>query len=485
MAVDVKKIDIGGGLIHGDAQDFRCDTSRRILLAHCAGELSAAEKEIGSSAAFGTTDVLVEGLAEGLRRHAFSYLQSHLPGIPLHQLRMLVNHPITEVNPGAIILKEGDVPQQVLLLLSGHVEKIRTRDDLLGSLPIGALIGDQAILDHRPAYYTYRASSFLRVLHLPSTLYAEIVQRNQLQDHRRQAADLSNFLSTTRLFGESLPVAVLRRIGDGALEQRFQPGQDIGPQDLRVLNIIRSGSVERAMGDRVLDTLRQGDVFGEEGALLKVPYLYRLRALAETVVIQIAGELIEDVPILRWKLLEDHAQRSMHTLCDAPLAGTVLWSDTLSTQVARMDRHHKKLFEIANAIAENLQHGADRQSISHIFAALVDYTDYHFRAEEQLMASYNYPALAQHRCRHAELSSQVCAYRDALLAGQMADKDSFGRFFEAWLVEHIMDEDHKYGVFLNAMGVYGACAVPCTVCTSQSRNSWVTGAVSLPSGRTR
>ncbi|MDH4216733.1 MAG: MBL fold metallo-hydrolase, partial [Gallionella sp.] len=80
---DLKKIDIGGGIIHGNAADFRADTSTRILLAHRAGELTLEEKEIGSSAAFGTVDVLVEGQSDVMRHHAFGYLKNHLPGVQL------------------------------------------------------------------------------------------------------------------------------------------------------------------------------------------------------------------------------------------------------------------------------------------------------------------------------------------------------------------------------------------------------------------
>jgi hemerythrin len=106
---DLKKIDVGGGMIHGDARDFRDDATPRILLAHRAAELTPEEKEIGSSAAFGTLDVLIEGQSDGMRRHAYTYLEANLPGISLHDLRMLVNHPITEINPdkrGAITLAQ-------------------------------------------------------------------------------------------------------------------------------------------------------------------------------------------------------------------------------------------------------------------------------------------------------------------------------------------------------------------------------------------
>jgi len=454
VPVDVKKIDIGGGMIHGAAEDFRHDATKRILLAHRAGELTAIEKEIGSSAAFGTTDVLVAGQSEGLRRHAFSYLEAHLPGVPLHQLRMLVNHPITEINPGAIILKEGEEPQEVLLLLSGRVERIRTRDDLFGYLPAGAMIGDQAILDERPATHTYRASSFLWVLHLPPSLYAEVVRRNKLLDHRRHASKLSKFLDTTNLFGDGLPVAVLGRIIDGASERRYRAGEVVGEEDLRVLNIIRSGSVERMIGERVLDVLKERDVFGEEGTIFKVPYLFRLRAREDTVVIQIPGKLIEDVPILRWKLLENHQQRSLRVVQDDHPAGKIAWSHEASIHVARMDKHHMKLIEIANAVVDNLPLDGDRKSLASVFDALVDYTTYHFDAEEKLMASYVYPGFEEHRRKHRELLHQVTEYRTQILSGEIPDQAGFQQFFEAWLIRHIMEEDQKYGAFLNSKGVY-------------------------------
>ena len=57
--VDLKKIDVGGGPIHGKALDFAGDTSKRIILSHLSVPLTDAEKEIGSSASFGQDDVLI------------------------------------------------------------------------------------------------------------------------------------------------------------------------------------------------------------------------------------------------------------------------------------------------------------------------------------------------------------------------------------------------------------------------------------------
>jgi len=307
---DLKKIDIGGGMVHGNVKDFQEDTSGRLLLSHHSSELTSKEKEIGSSAPFGSIDVLVKGQVEEFRRHAFSYLQANLPGILSQDLQILINHPITLINPGTLFLKEGESYPEILLLLSGLVEKIRTRDNIFDTLTSGLLIGEDTLLDNRPSLYTYRASSFVWVLRLPIELYNEVIKRNGFSDYVRRVADLRTYLNTIDLFNEGLSVAVLRRIIDGATERNFQANELINDKNILVINIIRSGLVERTVDGKILDVLKPRDCFGEEGAILKIPSLYRLRALKETSVLQIPGELLGDVPKIRWKILEDYQHRT-------------------------------------------------------------------------------------------------------------------------------------------------------------------------------
>jgi hemerythrin len=451
---DLKKIDIGGGMIHGDAKDFQGDTSTRILLAHRATELTSEEKAIGSSAAFGTVDVLVKGQSEVLRRNAFAYLEANLPGVSLHDLRMLVNHPITEINPGAIFLKEDEAPKDIFLLLSGRVEKIRPRDNIFGSLSAGSLIGDDATLGNRASMHTYRASSFVQVLLLPTYLYIEVIRRNGLLDCVRRVADMRAFLNTTNLFSEGLPVSVLGRIIGGATERRFLPGEIIDGKDIQVINIIRFGRVERTVGSKVLDVLIQRDFFGEEGAVLKIPSLFRLHVLEETAVVQIPGELIADVPLLRWKIFENHQQRAAHIVRSDDPSETFMWRDSFSIHVAQMDNHHKRLIEIANKTMEHLYNNSERESLANAFDALVDYTRYHFAAEEKLLALYNYPGTDAQNKSHTELIRQVIEYKERVLGGDVPKRADFLNFIESWLVRHVLDEDRKYGIFLNAKGVY-------------------------------
>jgi len=454
VPADLKKIDVGGGMIHGDAKDFRSDGSTRILLAHRAGELTPTEKEIGSSADFGTFDVLAARQSDFQQGNAGVYLRAHFPGVPLHYLQMLLNNPITEINPGSIILKEGETPREVLLLISGIVDKICTRENLFGSLRVGSFIGDGMVLHEKPSPITYRASSFVRVLRLPAGLYAEVIQRNGLQDRVQRAASLSAFLETTKLFAEGLPVEVFGLIVDRSSERTYGAGEVIPDKDLGVLNVIRSGRVERVAGSTVIEVLQAHDFFGEEVAILKTHRLFGLRAAEETSVLQIPGELLNEVPSLSWKLLDSHHQRTVRSVYGGEQNGGFVWRDTFSINVAQMDSQHMRLMEIGNAIIEHLQKDVDLDAAAKVFIALVEYTKYHFEAEEKLMTLYRYPDTETHRSQHKDLVSQVMVHATQAGIGVVPVKAAFMKFFESWLVQHIVDEDRKYGEFLNTKGVY-------------------------------
>jgi hemerythrin len=265
---------------------------------------------------------------------------------------------------------------------------------------------------------------------------------------------MRSFLNTTSLFSEGLPVAVLGRIIDGATERRFESGEDISGKDVQVINIIRSGLVERAVDTKAVDVLKQRDFFGEEGAVLNVPGLFRLRALEETKTVQIQSDLLKNIPILRWKILESYQQRAAQVVYGDDQAEGFVWSDTCYIHVAEFDSHHQRLFEIANTIAQNLQRASGHESLAKSLDALVEYTSYHFTAEEKLMELYSYPESDGHTKKHVELMSQVVEYKERVLGGDLPDKSDFMNFMERWLVRHLLEEDRKYGVFLNDKGVY-------------------------------
>ncbi|MBF0214048.1 MAG: bacteriohemerythrin [Magnetococcales bacterium] len=452
--VNLKKLDVGGGMIHGMAQDFREDASDRILLSHVARELTPWEREIGSSAPHGMMDVLISGESDFARRSAFTFLQSAFPGIPLHQLRILINSPVIHLKPGTMLLREGGIPEKIQLILTGAVEKIRTRDRFVGRLSSGAMVGEESGLHNQPSRYTYSTVSHVQALEITASLYRELVLRNNLLERIERTAEWRLFLQSTPLFSEGVPYPILDQVVDAIELRIFPAGQLLACRDLNRLNLIRSGQVERSLAGERFDVLQSRDYFGEEMTVFETPCLFRLTTLEETEVCQIPGELVQEIPIVRWKLFEAYHNRAMQVVHTSDSAGSFRWNSAFNIQISEMDIHHKKLLEIANAIMEIVRSGAGWSAMESAFAALVHYTEYHFSAEERLMERYGYPELVRHQSRHRSLVQQVLEYRDQMMRQPDTSQIDFKSFFSQWLVRHIMSEDRQYSAFLNAKGVY-------------------------------
>ena len=363
------------------------------------------------------------------------------------------------------------------MLISGRVEKIRTRDNIFGSMSAGSFIGVGSILDNRPSHNTYRASSFLRVIRLPGGVYAEVIRRNGLLDLMRRTAKLRAFLDSTPLFSEGLPATALRRIVETVKERHFKPGETIAGEDLQSINILRAGLIERVVGTKGLDVLREVrrverrighervvgtkvlDVltehasFGEEGAIFKVPYLSRLRVREETSVYQIPGEILRHVPLLHWKLFESYQHRVARVIYSDDPAVMFVWRDTFSSQIAEIDMRNQRLIQFANTILGSLSGHTDRALLTDSFNEMVSFAHDHFSAEEKLLALHSYPEARTRIKKHLELLAQLTDFQLQVQRGVSPDRASFQHFFESWMVRHILRNDRKVDEFLTSKGV--------------------------------
>jgi hemerythrin len=452
--VNLKKLDIGGGMIHGMAKDFKDDTSDRILLSHVARDLTLEEKEIGSNAPYGMMDVLIASRSDLSRRNAFSFLIGILPDIPVHNVRILINNPVIDFNPGIVILKEGEIPQDIYLILTGAVEKICTSDNIYSHLSSGTMVGDLAGLYGVPSKSTYSTACFIRALQIPVALYKDLIERNNLMPKIEQTWETRSFLESANLFSEGVPSQVLGQIIDSIQIQEFAAGDGIVCTNNARLNVIKSGRVERAIGGKMIETLRPRDFFGEEGAVFDTPCLFHLKALEPVELFTIPGDLIKNIPIVRWKLYEAYIKRAMQFVADTSDDSVFGWNPAFSIQILEIDTHHKKLVEIAGGIVEILRSKGDLDSLEMAFDSLVDYTVYHFAFEEELMARHGYTGVDKHKEKHKYLLSQIRDYKAQLKHEKDLSTLDFKVFFTGWLIKHIMSEDRKYSAVLNAKGVY-------------------------------
>jgi hemerythrin len=307
--VNLKKIDIGGGMIHGLATDFRADNSTKIVLSHKASPLSNQEKEIGSGLAFGMTDVLIPGKIDYYLKYAAKYLHAYYPTVPESEINMLLNCPRVPFSAGTILLKNNEAPAHVYLILTGSVEFIRAESKVNNILSAGSLAGDMGALFGLINFGTYRAASYIETLQIPSHLFEEFVARNRIFNEIQRVQDRIEFMRSTPLFGESVSYPIQTKIAQ-VMEQEFYPeGSEIELTQPSLV-LIRRGQVELLMEGKTPQVVEEGEFCGEE-TILGQQRRFLMRAVKDSRVYKISdSELLREIPIVRWKLLERSEQRN-------------------------------------------------------------------------------------------------------------------------------------------------------------------------------
>jgi len=451
--VDVKKIDIGGGLIHGRAEDFRTDRSGKLILAHVNRALTSAEEEIGSAAPFGSVDVLIRAQCDHVRDRAAAYLHDLFPRVPGHEVQTLLDSAVVRIEPGRPLLKAGECSRYVDLVLTGNVEIAPPNSARRYTLSAGALIGDTCAVGNGVAVETYRATSFVKVLRIPCPRYLEFVKRHHLLANIADLAARRGFLQVTWLFGAAMSYPVQNRIATAMSWQKLDAGQrlDLDAQD--GVWLVRSGLLELSLGQDVLERVEHGDCVGETGVLFGTPALFQARAAQPTEVAFVPAQAMESIPIVRWKLLEKHGKR-VHSALNPNLVSIPIfhWRDEYCTHVDAMDANHRELFRRANALYHGIETGTELTAVRSMLQFLAQYTETHFSDEEKLMRSHDFPGLGHHRREHRRLLDQVRDYQRRLNDDHIRLDLDFLAFLKDWVSDHILTEDRKYGPYLNERG---------------------------------
>ncbi len=312
--VDLKKLDIGGGMIHGSAEDFRCDSTKKIVLAHTSkSTMTDAQKEIGSEAAFGTVDVLIPSFQDYGMRSAFVYLKEDFSNVASAQFRMILNNETPILNPGTIIIREGEVTEHIYLLLSGYVEMIHANRSIKRQLVAGTMVGEISALREKPSRHTYRTTSYVHALKISAKLYRDFVRINNLYTQIERLQLAWNFLAETWLFGDGIPYTTLNRLAQDLTRKPYPLGHRFDLTHGKHLYMIKSGGVDRYSGDVLVERLHAGDFFAEESVIGGESPGISFCVSSDAEIYHIGAEMLVSVPICRWKMLEINRRRALTT----------------------------------------------------------------------------------------------------------------------------------------------------------------------------
>jgi hemerythrin len=318
----------------------------------------------------------------------------------------------------------------------------------------GTLIGEIPALMGLTLGETYITTTFVNALEIPLSLYLHFTEKNELLDDLTTMHEKRNFLQKTWLFGESISSPVQNKIARAIVETGYRAGEEIQTGNFSGLFIISKGKISLCLQDQLVEILRSGDFFAEQSFLFNIPCLYRIQAAEDTEVFRVPGDLLLDIPIVRWKLLEAYNKR-MEILFNPELISSSIfqWREEYRTNVAKMDEAHRLLFERVDLLYRKLSTGEDIVT-EDALSFLTGYADEHFREEEKLMKKWGFPELANHRAQHGQFRKQLLEMDQ----GHHNRKTLAGieciTFLRDWIIQHILTEDKKYGAFFNEKGVF-------------------------------
>ncbi len=127
---------------------------------------------------------------------------------------------------------------------------------------------------------------------------------------------------------------------------------------------------------------------------------------------------------------------------------TVQWKDKWNIGVPEIDAEHRYLIALVSNLIEKFNSNNLEENLPKAFVHLMNYADKHFKNEESLMSAVAYPLLNEQKQQHELLEDETSELAEKFLSGEQSISIETLNFLKKWVIEHVLKEDKKIGVFL-------------------------------------
>jgi methyl-accepting chemotaxis protein len=125
----------------------------------------------------------------------------------------------------------------------------------------------------------------------------------------------------------------------------------------------------------------------------------------------------------------------------------ISWNEQLSVKIDEFDEHHKELIRLIQQLYEGMESGHGDDFLRETLKELIDYTDYHFAAEEANFKKYGYPETDEHIAQHQALLKKARTLYREFEEGRSVLSNEVLDFLQDWVMNHIMKTDTRYSQF--------------------------------------
>ena len=130
----------------------------------------------------------------------------------------------------------------------------------------------------------------------------------------------------------------------------------------------------------------------------------------------------------------------------------VEFDNSLVTGNAEIDEQHREWIEKIDKLLSCCEEGGGKLEAIKMLDYMAEYTDFHFDAEEKLQEEVEYPALDEHKKKHAEFRKAVGELYE-MLQEEEGPSDAFVEAVRKnvveWLYNHIKTFDISVASYIN------------------------------------
>ena len=119
----------------------------------------------------------------------------------------------------------------------------------------------------------------------------------------------------------------------------------------------------------------------------------------------------------------------------------VAWDDSLSVGIDTIDEHHRYLLDLINELHDVIINKRGARSTARVIKALDAYARVHFRAEEMMMAHYEFAEIEHQEEQHHAFEQRVQDFYHELHINPLVAQFDILQYLRAWLIGHIRVDD--------------------------------------------
>ena len=126
----------------------------------------------------------------------------------------------------------------------------------------------------------------------------------------------------------------------------------------------------------------------------------------------------------------------------------VEWHAGFSVDVAEIDTHQKKMFDLFNELIDLKQEKAESKAIANVITEINDYAKLYFAEEEKILKQREYPDRDVHAKAHRRFVKSAISLRREISedVNNLSLEDIVS--LRDWLIEHIQTNDVMFVPFL-------------------------------------